>query len=102
MGYPKIQENPYCCYPGCPNPASHVELVTGIGVDPIRHEPFKRVRCVCKFHIGKRRAPSTTVQEYGLETYMEMAAGKRVLDALAPPEEQAILERLRARVDTLK
>ena len=102
MSYPKLQKDPRCCFPGCPNPASHAELFTGIGIDPTTDLPYKRVRAVCKWHLGKRRVGvRVTVEEYGLEAYMELEAGQRVLEALQGAGETTE-ERLRRKVDTLK
>lgn len=52
--YPEVlpprQAFPYCCRPGCPNPAAHAELVTGIGTHVVTGAPLRCVRFLCVWH----------------------------------------------------
>jgi hypothetical protein len=76
MRLPVLMLNPYCCKPGCPNPGTHVEIVTGIGKDPMTEEPLKRARVWCKWHGGHYML---------LEDYKEACAAERVREALLNP-----------------
>lgn len=79
--YPEVlpprQAFPYCCRPGCPNPAAHAELVTGIGTHVVTGAPLRRVRFLCAWH---GRGHMT------LADYDEQRAAEQVRARLLHPE----------------
>lgn len=70
---PPIALKPYCRQPGCPNPGAHVEVVTGIGTDPMTGEPIRRARVWCRWH-GRHFQ--------SIDDYREQVAAQRVQEAL--------------------
>lgn len=77
---PPIAVKPYCCKHSCPNPGTQVEVVTGIGTDPMTREPIRRARVYCKWHGGHYMS---------IGDYRELCAAQRV--------QEALLERTRAK-----